>query len=172
MDCKGKAGVCSLFHSLIYILDTEASLHLLSFVDALLVSLTTMNGLNETETTQVLNNQLSVCWKYRWAVLFSMSVKKILTQDSMIGKNGFGALCWRLKVNLESISGVAPCSFQYLDWFSEILKESFAFFSSICAFLVLNFFRFSHTPACHRAETTKMQQSEVCPRSYNSISQG
>lgn len=57
MDCKGQAGVCKTsFHSVIYILDTEASLHSLSFVDALL----SLSDNNEIETKQVLNNQLSM----------------------------------------------------------------------------------------------------------------
>lgn len=99
----------------------------------------------------------------------------------MNGKNGFGALCWRQpgKYFRRQLGGnwrqlgkyfrsgsLQPSILGLVFWNSEGI---FCFFIPFCAFLVLNFFRFSHTPACHRAETTKMQQSKVCPRSCNSI---
>lgn len=57
---------------------------------------------------------LSVLELQLGTVVFHVS-EKMLLQDPMNGKNGFGALCWRLKGNLENISGAAPCSLQYLD---------------------------------------------------------
>lgn len=43
----------------------------------------------------------------------------------------------------------------------EIAKESFHFSSTLHIF-ILSFFQFSHTPACHWAETARMQLSKVC----------
>lgn len=50
--------------------------------------------------------------------------------------------------------------------------RNLCFFPPFCAFLMLSCFRFSHTLACHKEETTKMLQSKVCPKSCSSISGG
>lgn len=64
-----------------------------------------------------------------------------------------------LKANWKLFPGTTPYSMPFDTWIIFLKFWRNLAFPPFCAFLVLSCFRFSHTPACQREETTKMQQS-------------
>lgn len=75
-------------------------------------------------------------------------------------------ICARvLKAHWKLFPGTSPHSMPFDTWII-FLKfwRNLCFFPPFCAFLMLSCFRFSHTPACHREETTKMSKAKFVQR--------
>lgn len=173
-DRKEQAGACKTsFSSLIYIPLTQG---LLSIQSPLLMPLWSFPDNNEWikldwDIAVFKRSALSVLEIIAGHCCFPCKWKNVTARS-----HEWQEWVWSLVLETERQLGkyfrsgsLQPSILGLVFWNSEGI---FCFFSPFCAFLVLNFFRFSHTPACHKAETTKMQQSKVCPRSCNSISQG